>query len=360
MYGEDADLAARARKRGYHPAITPEAVILHHVGASSLSVDKREMNLRCRVALARKHWSPGRAAAAVALLQAGTGRARARCRGHAPPVVDLARRLATAPGLARRLRLRRRRSPRRPVMTSAGASPGHRASFRPWRAPSRAAWRPDGSHRSTAGTSISSNARAVSWTRSTSSSCTSPTMCSRPSCEPAGSATPLPSIRRYRCTRSRPATTPPKPCVGASPSEPDLCFTGKGHDGWSAALALQPSWPLPVKQRSGSEARRPRALRRGRRRPGPRAPVPADARQRRRGSSRFAARARAHRRARARRRRERVARPRAFDEVLRGGTVEPSATAPNSAPWAERCPMAGRSASAEFTGRPGGRRTSQA
>jgi N-acetylglucosaminyl-diphospho-decaprenol L-rhamnosyltransferase len=73
MYGEDADLATRARKRGYSPAITPEAVILHHVGASSLSADKREMNLRCRVALARKHWTPARATAAVALLQAGTG-----------------------------------------------------------------------------------------------------------------------------------------------------------------------------------------------------------------------------------------------------------------------------------------------
>ena len=64
----------RARARlGYHPAITPDAVIVHHVGASSLSVDKREMTLRCRVALARKHWSPPRAAAAVVLLQAGTG-----------------------------------------------------------------------------------------------------------------------------------------------------------------------------------------------------------------------------------------------------------------------------------------------
>ena len=47
----------------------------------------------------------------------------------------------------------------------------------------------------------------------------------------------MPSIRRYRCTRSRPATTPPKPCAGRLASEPDLCFTGKGHDGWSAALA---------------------------------------------------------------------------------------------------------------------------
>ena len=73
MYGEDADLATRARRRGYSPAITPEAVILHHVGASSDSADKREMNLRCRVALARKHWTPARATTAVALLQAGTG-----------------------------------------------------------------------------------------------------------------------------------------------------------------------------------------------------------------------------------------------------------------------------------------------
>jgi GT2 family glycosyltransferase len=73
MYGEDADLAARARKAGYRPAITPDAVIVHYVGASSLSAEKREMTLRCRVALARKHWSPKRAEAAVVLLQAGTG-----------------------------------------------------------------------------------------------------------------------------------------------------------------------------------------------------------------------------------------------------------------------------------------------
>ncbi len=73
MYGEDADLAARARKAGYRPAITPEAVIVHHVGQSSLSVEKREMTLRCRVALLRKHWSPPRARVGVALLQTGTG-----------------------------------------------------------------------------------------------------------------------------------------------------------------------------------------------------------------------------------------------------------------------------------------------
>jgi N-acetylglucosaminyl-diphospho-decaprenol L-rhamnosyltransferase len=73
MYGEDADLAARARKLGYHPAITPDAVIVHHLGQSSPSVAKREMTLRCRVALARKHFTPRRAQAAIVLLQAGTG-----------------------------------------------------------------------------------------------------------------------------------------------------------------------------------------------------------------------------------------------------------------------------------------------
>jgi N-acetylglucosaminyl-diphospho-decaprenol L-rhamnosyltransferase len=73
MYGEDADLAARARTLGYRPAITPDAVIIHHVGQSSPSAAKRVMTLRCRVALARKHLTPRRAAVAVALLHAGTG-----------------------------------------------------------------------------------------------------------------------------------------------------------------------------------------------------------------------------------------------------------------------------------------------
>ncbi len=73
MYGEDADLAARALNAGYRPAITPDAVIVHYVGASSLSVEKREMTLRCRVALVRKHWPPRRAELGVALLQAGAG-----------------------------------------------------------------------------------------------------------------------------------------------------------------------------------------------------------------------------------------------------------------------------------------------
>ena len=36
MYGEDADLSARARARGNRVAICPEATIVHVVGASSV------------------------------------------------------------------------------------------------------------------------------------------------------------------------------------------------------------------------------------------------------------------------------------------------------------------------------------
>ena len=115
MYGEDADLAARARKAGYHPAITPDAVIVHHVGASSLSVEKREMTLRCRVALARKHWSPKRAEAAVMLLQAGTGLRALGANVARSSGLDLARRVAPAPRLARRLRLSDGEAERREV-----------------------------------------------------------------------------------------------------------------------------------------------------------------------------------------------------------------------------------------------------
>ena len=35
MYGEDSDLAGRAARRGYRPIVTPDATIVHEVGASS-------------------------------------------------------------------------------------------------------------------------------------------------------------------------------------------------------------------------------------------------------------------------------------------------------------------------------------
>ena len=74
------------------------------------------MTLRCRVALARKHWSPKRAAGGR---RAAAGRAPACAPSGANVArssgVDLARRVAPAPRLARRLRLRGGEAERREV-----------------------------------------------------------------------------------------------------------------------------------------------------------------------------------------------------------------------------------------------------
>jgi|TARA_R110002020_G_scaffold47754_9_gene136239 N-acetylglucosaminyl-diphospho-decaprenol L-rhamnosyltransferase len=60
MYGEEADLCLRARELGYSPMITPEAQIMHLVGASSGRVaDKVVMVAKSRVSLIRDHWRPG-------------------------------------------------------------------------------------------------------------------------------------------------------------------------------------------------------------------------------------------------------------------------------------------------------------
>lgn len=57
MYGEEADLCLRARKLGYQPMITPEAEIMHLVGASSNKLaNKVVMVARARVTLIRDHW----------------------------------------------------------------------------------------------------------------------------------------------------------------------------------------------------------------------------------------------------------------------------------------------------------------
>ncbi|WP_337059237.1 glycosyltransferase family 2 protein [Kineococcus sp. G2] len=74
MYSEDADLSARAIARGLHPSITPDAVVVHAGGKSSASrTGKLRMLLRGKAEFARKHWSPARAAAGVALLAGGAG-----------------------------------------------------------------------------------------------------------------------------------------------------------------------------------------------------------------------------------------------------------------------------------------------
>jgi GT2 family glycosyltransferase len=57
MYGEEADLCLRARRLGSRPMITPEAEIMHLVGASSIDLaGKRLMLTKARVTLIRDHW----------------------------------------------------------------------------------------------------------------------------------------------------------------------------------------------------------------------------------------------------------------------------------------------------------------
>lgn len=58
MFGEEADLCLRAAKLGYSPMITPDAQIVHHVGASyGGSEDRIVKVLKGRITLIRDHWS---------------------------------------------------------------------------------------------------------------------------------------------------------------------------------------------------------------------------------------------------------------------------------------------------------------
>ncbi|MFV0244827.1 MAG: glycosyltransferase family 2 protein [Qingshengfaniella sp.] len=57
MYGEEADLCLRAAKLGYQPMITPEAEIMHLVGASSGKVAHKVVRVaKSRATLIRDHW----------------------------------------------------------------------------------------------------------------------------------------------------------------------------------------------------------------------------------------------------------------------------------------------------------------
>ena len=92
MYGEDADLAARARARGTRVAICPEATIVHVVGASSSgSAAKMSMVLRARATLMHKHWAaPARVFGLACLscgvfVRAAASRLRSRVRPGAEP-----------------------------------------------------------------------------------------------------------------------------------------------------------------------------------------------------------------------------------------------------------------------------------
>jgi N-acetylglucosaminyl-diphospho-decaprenol L-rhamnosyltransferase len=73
MYAEDADLTLRAIRAGYRPAITPDAEITHAVGVSSTQPDRLILLFQGKVTLLRKHWSPPRRQAGIALVLLGVG-----------------------------------------------------------------------------------------------------------------------------------------------------------------------------------------------------------------------------------------------------------------------------------------------
>lgn len=59
MYGEEADLCLRAKAMGYSPMITPDAQIMHLVGASSKAqARKYSMIAKARMTLIQDHWPP--------------------------------------------------------------------------------------------------------------------------------------------------------------------------------------------------------------------------------------------------------------------------------------------------------------
>ena len=57
MYGEEADLCLRAKKLGYQPMITPDATIMHLVGAASgTRAEKTVLVTKAKTTLIRDHW----------------------------------------------------------------------------------------------------------------------------------------------------------------------------------------------------------------------------------------------------------------------------------------------------------------
>lgn len=74
MFGEEADLCLRAAKLGYRPMITPDAQIVHHVGASyTESEDRLVKVLKGRVTIIRDHWSAWEKPIGIGLLLVWAG-----------------------------------------------------------------------------------------------------------------------------------------------------------------------------------------------------------------------------------------------------------------------------------------------
>jgi GT2 family glycosyltransferase len=78
MYGEEADLCARARTLGARPAVTPASTIVHYGGASTSHAPNKQVYLMgAKIGLARRHltgiaarWTPRMLLSAVAIRSA--------------------------------------------------------------------------------------------------------------------------------------------------------------------------------------------------------------------------------------------------------------------------------------------------
>ncbi|MCB2129596.1 MAG: glycosyltransferase family 2 protein [Rhodobacteraceae bacterium] len=74
MYGEEADLCLRAREKGLRPMITPDAEIMHIVGAA---MDKKGDKLapvhKARATLIRDHWPKWQVPFGIGLMWLGVG-----------------------------------------------------------------------------------------------------------------------------------------------------------------------------------------------------------------------------------------------------------------------------------------------
>ena len=73
MYGEDVDLSVRARRAGYRPSFTPEAVVVHGKGVTSTSGAKILMVMRGKATLYRHGATAPRWWLSRTMLTAGVG-----------------------------------------------------------------------------------------------------------------------------------------------------------------------------------------------------------------------------------------------------------------------------------------------
>lgn len=72
MYGEDVDLAQRARKLGYRPVICPDAGVIHDVGKSSDTPLQKQIFLyQGKCTYIGSHWKEPKRSVAMSLLRVG-------------------------------------------------------------------------------------------------------------------------------------------------------------------------------------------------------------------------------------------------------------------------------------------------